>query len=352
MAKRRKLRVGRLLILIGVLLLMIGIAAGIYYKLGLGAVSDSKTEQVISVEDGDTVTAVINKMDQAGLVKDKLCAKVYVKLHRPVLKKNGYMLNGSMTFPEMMKIMEDAPTKYIVRTKLTIPEGTTIPDLAKLVAKACNTTPENVLRRWNNKNYLKKVSKDYWFMDYDTMMNKDILYPLEGYLYPETYYIFEENPKVDTVTRTMLTEMGKNLEVYKSDIEKMSYTVHEFLTLASIVEKETLFEKDMPKIAGVFINRLNANMPLQSDITVNYALQRTGVDVSRKQTKTDSKYNTYKYPGLPVGPVASVQLKVMDALVNYTNHDYYYFFACKDGTVIYSKTYKQHLKVKEENKWY
>ena len=117
-------------------------------------------------------------------------------------------------------------------------------------------------------------------------------------------------------------------------------------------KKESLYDEDISKIAGVFMNRLNKGMRLESDITVNYALQRTGVKVTHKMLQTKSPYNTYLYKGLPVGPVSSVQIKTFDRTIHYAKHDNYYFFAKKDGQVIYSKTYKQHLEAVEKYKWY
>ena len=100
------------------------------------------------------------------------------------------------------------------------------------------------------------------------------------------------------------------------------------------------------------MNRLNQDMLLQSDITVNYAWQRTGVDVSVAHTRIDSRYNTYKYTGLPVGPISTISKVTLESCIHYKHHDYLYFFAKEDGTVIYSRTYKEHEQVVKENKWY
>ncbi len=178
------------------------------------------------------------------------------------------------------------------------------------------------------------------------------MYPLEGYLYPETYYITDKNPTLEDMTKISLDMMNKKLSPYKEKIKKMDMTPHEFLTFVSVVERESLFDKDKPMIAGVFVNRLNKGMALQSDVTVNYALQKTGVKVSTKQTQTDSPYNTYKYLGLPIGPISTVTENTMKACLEYTHHKYEFFFAKKDGTVIYNETYQGHDKSVRENKWY
>ena len=129
-------------------------------------------------------------------------------------------------------------------------------------------------------------------------------------------------------------------------------SVHEFLAFASVVERESLFDEDRAKIAGVFKNRLDKDMALQSDITVLYALNRTGVNVSVAETQVDSPYNTYKNKGLPIGPICAVPATTMESCINYEPSDYLFFFATEEGKVLYSKTYEEHQKIVEENKWY
>ena len=251
----------------------------------------------------------------------------------------------------MYSIMSKMNSSYVVKSSLTIPEGITIPQAAKKVANVTGKSEQEVLDRSSDHTYLKELISKYWFLT-DDILQKGILYPLEGYLYPETYVLYDKSTTIEKVTTEMLDYMDQQLTPYKDSITKLGYTPHQFLTLCSVVERESLFDKDRPAIAGVFINRLKTGMRLQSDITVNYALNRTGVKVTTKMTKTDSPYNTYKYAGLPIGPIACVPQKTMNAVANYTPSDYLFFFAKKDGTVIYSKTYKEHQKAVKENKWY
>ena len=184
------------------------------------------------------------------------------------------------------------------------------------------------------------------------MLFRSIMFPLEGYIYPETYFVSDENPSIEQVTEMILDKTEEELTARKGAITEMRMTVHEFLALTSIVENESLFEKDRPIIAGVFVNRLAKDMTLQSDITVLYALQEKRVDVTYEDLEVDSKYNTYKYAGLPVGPVCSPSAPAMDDLLNYEKSDYLYFFATEDGKVLYSKTLEEHNKVVRENMWY
>jgi UPF0755 protein len=186
----------------------------------------------------------------------------------------------------------------------------------------------------------------------DDILKDGIMYPLEGYIYPETYFVTEEDPSLESITAMILKKMDEELTARKDEIKKSGMSVHEFLSLASVVENESLFEADRPKIAGVFINRLEKGMPLQSDITVLYAKQERRVDVSYADLEVDSPYNTYKYSGLPIGPVCAVPAHTMDDVLNYEKTDYLFFFATEDGKVLYSKTIDEHNKIVDENMWY
>lgn len=340
------------LMIIGVVVAILILGSIIFYNIGISAVSSSDEEVIVHIEKGSSSTQILDALDDAKLVNNKLCAKIFLKLHSyDHLQANTYIFNKNMSLSEMFDVMNDPDIKYILKSELTIKDGNTIPQVAEVYAKILNISTDDVIKQWADKEYLKTLIDEYWFID-ETILNSQLMYPLEGYLYPETYYITDQNPTLEDMTKVALDMMDKKLTPYKDQIEKMNWAPHEFLTFVSVVERESLFDDDKPIIAGVFINRLNKGMALQSDITVNYALQRTGVKVSNKQTQTDSPYNTYKYVGLPVGPISTVTEDTMKACLNYTKHNYYYFFAKEDGTVIYSETYEQHEKAVKENKWY
>ena len=352
--KKEKKHAGflKIFIIIAIVIAAIIFASVFFYKNGTASVSDKEEEVIVRIEPGMGALQMLDELDQAGLIKNKMCAKVFLKLnHFDHLQANTYILNKTMSVSDIFNILQNPEEKYVVRVKLTIKDGNTIPQLAKEVAGLLEISEDEVIKTWSDPEYLKGLIDEYWFLD-ESILNKDIMFPLEGYLYPETYYVTEKDPTVQDVTKYGLDMMDKKLSKYKEDIQKMGWTPHEFLSFASVVERESLFDKDRPVIAGVFMNRLNDGMRLQSDITVNYAWQRTGVDVSYDHLKIDSKYNTYLYSGLPVGPISTVLDTTMEDCIHYEKHDYMYFFAKEDGTVIYSKTLEEHNKAIKENKWY
>lgn len=342
----------RTIMIIGTVIVILILGSIIFYNMGISATSSKDEEVIVCIEKGSGASQILNTLDEAGLVNNKLCAQIFLKLHSyDHLQANTYIFNKNMSLSDMFDIMNNPDMKHILKSELTIKDGNSIPQVAEAYAKILNVSKEDVIKQWSHKNYLKKLVKEYWFID-ESILDNRLMYPLEGYLYPETYYITDKNPTLENMTKLSLDMMDKKLSPYKEQIKQMNWTPHEFLTFVSVVERESLFDKDKPMIAGVFMNRLNKGMALQSDITVNYALQRTGVKVSTQQTQTDSPYNTYKYIGLPIGPISTVTEKTMEKCLNYTKHNYYYFFAKKDGTVIYSETYEKHEKAVKENKWY
>ena len=342
----------KLIGIIAVVVIVFIIGVIIFYNVGISSVSSKDEDVIVTVEQGSTSSSILDALDEAGLVKNKLCGQIFLKLNRyNHLQANTYILNKNMSLSDIFSLIENPDIDHIVLSKLTIKEGTTIPEVAKEFAQILNISDDEVIKQWEDQAYLKSLIDEYWFID-DSILNSEILYPLEGYLYPETYYITEKEPDLKSMTKLALDMMDEQLSVYRKDIEKLGWTPHQFLTFASIVERESLYDEDRPIIAGVFMNRLNQDMLLQSDITVNYAWQRTGVDVSVAHTQIDSRYNTYKYTGLPVGPISTISKVTLESCIHYKHHDYLYFFAKEDGTVIYSRTYKEHKQVVKENKWY
>ena len=315
-----------ILIIIGVVVGIALIGSILFYNHGISAVSTKDEEVIVKIESGSSASQMLDTLDKAGLVNNKLCGKLFLKFnHFDKLQANTYIFHKNMSLSEIFDIIQNPDFKYILKSKLTIKEGNTIPEVAKAFSEILDMSDDDIIKAWSNQEYLKSLIKDYWFID-NSILNRNILYPLEGYLYPDTYY------------------------------------PHQFLTFASIVERESgQGETDRPMIAGVFMNRLKKGMLLQSDITVNYAWQRTGVDVSYSHLEINSQYNTYKYTGLPVGPISSVPATTMEACLQYKKHDYFYFFAIKDAqdksktVVVYTKTYEEHTqqvkKAKDAGLW-
>ncbi len=322
-----------------------------YYNNGIKAVSTESEEVIVVIEPGQSAYSILNTLDEAGLVNDVLCGKVYLKLNEVGnLQANSYILNKNMSLEELFATIANPSDENIMQLQVQILDGATLPEIADSIAASLEISADEVMNLLNDKEFLNTLISEYWFIT-DEILQDGIRYPLEGYLYPETYK-FNANNTLEDVIRASLDMMDAKLTEAKGAMDAMGFTAHDFLTFASVVERESLFDTDRPVIAGVFKNRLDINMLLQSDITVNYAWERTGVDVSYDHLKIDSPYNTYKYKGLPIGPISTVSSVTIDSCVNYEHHDYLYFFAKADGTVIYSASLAEHNAAVKANKWY
>ena len=341
------------IIIVLAVLLIAGAAAGYaMFNGGIQAVSDESEEVVVTIENGSGYYQIIDTLDNAGLIKNITMAKVYVKVFAPEnLQANTYVLDRNMDLETMLNIISTGDFQYLLKTKFTIIEGATIPEAAAGIADALGFDKNEVLAKWADRAFLQELIGEYWFLG-EEILDGQILYPLEGYLYPETYFVVEQEPTIESITRLCLGLMNEKLTPYQEKMEALGMNAHEFITLSSVIQAESLFEEDYKTIAGVFHNRLEVGMPLQSDITVLYALQEKRVDVTYADLEVNSRYNTYMYAGLPVGPVCSVQNAILDACANYEEHEYYYFFATKDGDVLYSKTLAEHNSTVQANLWY
>lgn len=342
------------LIFIIAIILVVVITGGLFFYLsGLGAVDSNNEEPVtVNIPSGSGASYIVEILDENGLVKNKTCAKINARIGGyDSLQANTYNFNKSMTVPEMFKAINTGDFNYLSKEKLTVREGLTIPQVAEAIAIELPYSKDEIIKKWSDKAYLKELIGQYWFLS-DDILDADIKYPLEGYLYPETYFITEENPSIESITSMMLDMMDTQLTSIKGELESNKYSIHELLTLASIVERESSNVSDaMPEVAGVFINRLDKGISLGSDVTVNYIFEKDGVELTMSQLDSDNKYNTRKFTGLPPGPICSVNIKAIDSVLNYKDTEYMFFYATPEGEIIFSKTVEEHNKAVEEHPW-
>lgn len=347
----------KLVVVIVMLVLAIFAGAFIYYNEGLKATGSNDDIVVVDVEEGTSFSGLLSELEEDGLIKNSFIGKIYLKISGTnMLQANTYELNKGMTLPEIIKVVETGDFNYLPKTKMTVPEGLTLPEVAEIVAKTTKASKEEVMEKWSDESYLNDLISEYWFLNAEDILQDGIKYPLEGYLYPETYTITSKEPTIEELTSMMLDFTAKAFEKYKDGMEALGFTPHEFLSFASVVERESLFDEDRPKIARVFLNRLDIDMNLESDITVLYALERTGVYVSYADLEVESGYNTYKYSGLPIGPISNVSDVTMKSCVDAKTNpeyesDYYFFYACPDGKVLYGRNMAEHEANIAANPW-
>ena len=242
------------------LIVVLAFSAGLFaYLQGIGAVdSNDKENVVVTIPQGSGASAIVEILDDAGLVKNKTFAKINARIGGyNSLQANTYVFNKSMTLPEMMSAINSGDFAYISKTAFRVAEGYRLTQSAAALAEVTPYTQEEVLAKWDDREYVRQLIDKYWFLT-DDVLDEDVIHPLEGYLFPDTYFIMDDNPSIESITELALDRMGAVLEKRKTEIDNSKFSIHEFLTLASIVTKEgCATDEDASHIAGVFINRLN-----------------------------------------------------------------------------------------------
>ena len=347
--------------IIGALLALIvitGIGLVIFYNSSLSAVGDEKDKVTIVIENGTSSRGVVDKLYEADLVKNKYCGYIYLKLNKELMLQAGtYELNRGMSFQEIMeKINNGEALENSI--DVTFIEGKRLVNYVKVISNNFPYTEDEILAKLSDKVYLQELIDDYWFLT-DEILNDNLYYALEGYLYPDTYR-FNKESTIDTIVRKMLNETDKVLSEYKT-VTKNDYTIHEILTMASIVELEGSNSNDRAGVAGVFFNRLEGGWSLGSDVTTYYAarVEMSERDLWQYEIDEVNHYNTRPAAmagKLPVGPICSPSKDSISATMKPTKHDYYFFVADKNGKTYFTKTNAEHnatiADLKNQGLWY
>lgn len=224
------------------------------------------------VEKGDTVKEIAKLLKEKGAIKDENIFNLYTRISgKSAFKQGRYKFNTENDVKTIVeKLVKGDVNKEEI--KLQLLEGKTIKDLAEVVAKVTTNTKEQFLAKMKDKDYIKKLSEKYWFIDYDTVTKEGIYYPLEGYLFPDTYIFDNKEVSIETIIDAMLKQTEKKIAEYKNIQGEKKLTIHEVLTLASTIELEagtsstkseekTLSDREV--VAKIFMNRLNKKMSLR-----------------------------------------------------------------------------------------
>ena len=257
-------------LILGVIAAII-LACIVFYNVNLKAVSSESTEVEFMVDSGSTYYNVISKLKDEKLIRNELVFKLYIKFNKVNdIQAGTYKLNKNMDVKDIVEVFSKGNTYNPDAIVITFKEGEHMRSIASTIAEYTNNTEDTVYNLIKDKEYLNSLINEYWFID-ESILNNNLYYSLEGYLYPNTYEFKNKDVSVKEIFGTMLDEMDKQLNPYKTDILSNKYSVHELLTLASVVELEGANSNDREGIAGVFYNRLKSGEPLGSDVTTYYA---------------------------------------------------------------------------------
>lgn len=338
-------------IILAVTIVLIGGGGYLYIQSALKPVdSSSKVQKNVEIPIGSSVTGIGERLEQNGIIKDAKVFKYYVKLkNEGGFMAGDYQLSPSMDVPEIVSRLKTGKVLAKASFKIAIPEGKQLKEIAAIMAKATNQDEAQVLAKLNDKEFIKTLMAKYPDILTNEILNPSIMYPLEGYLYPATYPFFKPNPSVEEMVTAMLDKTREVLADYTDEAKDKKLSVHQLLTMASLVEEEATEKADRKKISSVFYNRMEKGMPLQTDPTVLYAQGKHKERVVYKDLEVNSPYNTYKNPGLTPGPIANAGKSSIEAALEPEQTDYYYFLATADGTVIFTKTLEEHNQEKAKH---
>ena len=350
----KKMRIVALLLaFIGLLL----IAAFIYYQYNISPVDISSNANIeVVIPEGMSTNNIAKTLKDKDLIKSEFFFKVYLRLNNVnSLKASTYLLTKSMSLDEIVNDLEKGTANEDV-IRLTFREGETITDYANLIAESTNITSEEFINTTKDQTLLSTLINDYWFLT-DEILNEDIYYPLEGYLFPDTYEFAKDNLTSEEIIRTLLDEEESKLEPYKEQL--MDTNIHSIITLASIAELEGVKDEDRKLIISVFNNRLELGMNLGSDVTTYYAFnEEMDSDLTSEMFNTYNPYNTRSSEmagRLPVGPICNPSISSIEATINPEVSDYLYFVADKNRNVYFTRSASEHeakvQELKENGDW-
>ena len=352
---------GIIIIVIMGIIILAGCIGIFWYGSQLGPVNEKeKKESTIEVESGMSTEKILNLLYEEGLIKNKLVSKVYIKLNGiKGLQAGKYTLNTGMSLEEILTQISSGDV-VDEKIKITFLEGKNMRWIAKEIASKTNNTEEDVFNLLKDSDYIDSLINNYWFIT-DEIKNENIYYPLEGYLCPDTYNFKDKDVTVKEIFKVLLDQQEKVLDKYKSQIKDGGPSMHQVLTMASIIELEGRSETARKGISSVIYNRLRKKMSLGSDVTTYYAIK---VDMAERNLYTDeiNTYNPYNTRGpnmagkLPVGPIATVSEISINAALNPGDTEYLYFVADSNGKIYFSKTYAEHQQMirdlQKQGLWY
>ena len=343
--RRRKIKAGRIILLAVLAAVLVFGIITIRYRNNLKPAQKESQEVLFTVQPGDTLRSVGSRLEEEGIIRD---AGAFYRFGKSAgltdLKAGDYIIDPSTDPETILKILTDSSQALTDEVNVTIVEGDWAKHAASKIAARTTVPAEDLLRLWNDENYIRSLMGRYPFLT-DEIFNDQIRIKLEGYLAPETYRFFRETT-AEAVTEKMLDQSLAVFNEYKDDILASGLSIHELYTLASIVQYEAGKPEDMKMIAGVFYNRLNTGMLLQSSVTVCYSIDIEQDDnwwACEVNSDYESPYNTYKYAGLPPGPIENPGRDAFEAVLHPTPSNYLYFMAdVKTGTVYYAETLEEH----------
>lgn len=295
------------------------------------AAMDAPAKVFIEVKAGMNAEKIANLLYENKIIDSVFLFRVMAKFNGldNSLKAGGYALEPAMSYAEIIDRLAEGRASLF---NITIPEGYSVDQIAALLEERGIAAQDEV----------KSLAKDFAPYDY-VSPDENSQYRIEGFLFPDTYEV-AEGQSAEEVLAVMAGEFDRRFTpAMRERAREMNLTIRQVVTLASLVEKEAKADEDRPVIAQVFLNRMQADMPLQSCATIQYILGHPKAELTIQDTRIESLYNTYQHMGLPPGPIANPGEASIEAVLFSKPTEYLYFVADSNGKHHFSKTYDEHL---------
>lgn len=294
-------------------------------------------EAYIEVHDTMTAGEIAAELQKKGIISNTWWFRAVATLTGTAntMKQGEYLVNNRMSLHDLMAKLVSGKSEA---ERIVIPEGYTVRRIAQVLDQ------KGLVKEADFLSAAADTKNLYPYM----YGNRVVTFPSEGFLFPDTYFI-PRGATADQIVKMMLDNFDKHLtENMRESADQHNMSIYQFVTLASMVEKEAQYEEDQPIIAAVFLKRLKINMPLQSDASLSYSLGSHKSAYSIEETKIDSPYNTYLYTGLPPGPIGNPGVNCLKAVAEVKDTEYLFFVADAKGHNHFSRTYEEHMQnVKE-----
>lgn len=349
------------IIIIILVVMLVGIfAVGFYYNYQISPIDKDGNKVVVEIKSG-SINSIGDTLYENGLIRSTLIFRVYVKLNRiESLQASTYELGKDMSLKEIINVLQEGNSYNPNEITITFKEGLNVRKIARVVEENTNNSYDDFMKIMGDIDTIDKLISKYWFLT-DKIKDNRIYYSLEGYLFPNTYAFSSKDVTPLEIVTKMLDETDKQLTKYKDKIEGSNLSVHELITLASIVELEGASSSDRASVAGVFYNRINDGWVLGSDVTTYYYLKiddfKQSLNGNKNLYTCDNAYNTRctSYVGLPVGPISNPGMESIEATIDYKKHNKYYFVADCNGKTYLNENATGHYntiqRLKSEGNW-
>lgn len=325
----------------------------LYLFLGLRSVSKESVQVKFNVRAGENKVKIISNLKSAGLIRSRASALAYVFLNPKLnLQAGTYTLDKSMDTKQIIKNINDGKIDEIVATKkITFVEGRRITDYLKQIEVNFGIKYDDMIKKLKDEDFLDELINKYDFLTSE-IKNKSIYYSLEGYFYPDTYE-FYENTSFENIINVVLNNLNQKLSTV-SNLSGSKYSVHEILTMASIIEQEAVTTDDRAKVSQVIYKRLDNNMSLGMDVTAYYGVQKSLKEpITQGDLNSSNPYNTRltSFIGLPVGPICNPSIISINVALNPASTNYEYFYAdITTGKVYFSEDAQGFYEIQEKLK--